>query len=374
MIAGFATPLALWALAALALPLLLHLARRERQQRTVFAALAWLLPRQRPRRRLRLQEWLLLILRMGLLAVLALLLAQPLRAPEAPLAWELVHPALPAPEGEVPEGVQRRWLAPGFPPTSTPAPSAEALPLASLLREADAALPAQTKLTVRLPRLLTGLDAQALQLSRAPEWQVVDAAIANAAPAPAPARDLALRGDADAPSRRWLRALHAAWQAEASNAVALDEGEALPATDRLTAWTGAEPVPAALLDWTARGGELLLDAEADWPLPSPPVDLPGGWLRGLAHGQGRVLQWRAPLQPEHRPELLEPDFPRRLRAQLWPPPAPTLADAEAVEPARVAADYPTTPVPWTTPLLWLALALFALERWLATRPGREAAA
>src|SRR5690606_21034566 len=164
MIAGFATPLALWALAALALPLLLHLARRERQQRTVFAALAWLLPRQRPRRRLRLQEWLLLILRMGLLAVLALLLAQPLRAPEAPLAWELVHPALPAPEGEVPEGVQRRWLAPGFPPTSTPAPSAEALPLASLLREADAALPAQTKLTVRLPRLLTGLDAQALQL------------------------------------------------------------------------------------------------------------------------------------------------------------------------------------------------------------------
>ncbi|KAA2285058.1 BatA domain-containing protein [Arenimonas fontis] len=372
MITGFAAPLALWALAALALPLLLHLARRERQRRTVFAALAWLLPRQRPRRRLRLQEWPLLVLRMALLAALALLLAQPLRTPDPPGAWELVHPVLSAPAGEAPEGIERRWLAPGFPPTSLPAPSAESLPVASLLRQADAELPAQTALTVRLPRRLAGLDAQALALSRVPVWQIEDAADTASAAAPVQTRGIALRGDADAASRRWLRALHAAWQAEAGDAAAPDEGEGLPASGRLTAWTGAGPVPATLLDWVAQGGELLLDADTAWPLPSPPANLPGDWLRGLAHGRGRVLQWRTPLQPEHRPELLEADFPSRLRAQLWPPPAPTLADAEVVKPAVTKADYTTPPTPWTMPLLWLALALFALERWLGTLPGREA--
>src|SRR5205085_6822706 len=53
-------PAGLAALAALAVPLLLHLRRAQDTQRVDFAALRWLSPRRRPRHRLRLREWLLL--------------------------------------------------------------------------------------------------------------------------------------------------------------------------------------------------------------------------------------------------------------------------------------------------------------------------
>ena len=55
--AGFA------ALATLLLPLLIHLARRDQQAPLDFAALRWLRNDPRPRRRLRFDERLLLVLR-----------------------------------------------------------------------------------------------------------------------------------------------------------------------------------------------------------------------------------------------------------------------------------------------------------------------
>ena len=70
-------PAALAALAALALPLLVHLARRQQERPTVFAALRWLRAQPRPRRRLRFDEWPLLLVRLLLVALVALLLAQP---------------------------------------------------------------------------------------------------------------------------------------------------------------------------------------------------------------------------------------------------------------------------------------------------------
>jgi len=77
MNAALLLPMALAALAALALPLLIHLARRSEQRPTVFAALRWLREKPRPRSRLRFDEWPLLLLRLLLLAALALLLAKP---------------------------------------------------------------------------------------------------------------------------------------------------------------------------------------------------------------------------------------------------------------------------------------------------------
>ena len=68
-------PLGLAALAALVVPLLVHLRRRTEEVPLDFAALRWLDPRPRPRRRLRFDEWLLLALRLLLVALLALLLA-----------------------------------------------------------------------------------------------------------------------------------------------------------------------------------------------------------------------------------------------------------------------------------------------------------
>jgi hypothetical protein len=71
------------------------------------------------------------------------------------------------------------------------------------------------------------------------------------------------------------------------------------------------------------------------------------------------------------PALLEPQFPRRLRELLS---APIAAPGRAV-----ASDYaprtggPSFDAPARNLKPWLALliaALFALERWLATRPRR----
>lgn len=373
---SFALPGLLWALAAVALPVLLHLVRRERQQKTVFAALAWLDPRQRPRRRLRLRDWLLLALRVALLVALALLLAGLQRdQPPGPGRVVLVHPALPAPGGEAPEGERWQWLAAGFPDTTAPAPSLDA-PIASLLREIDTTLPASTALQVRVPTMLGGLDGALLRLSRPVDWQVEEQAPIADAPAASAPLALAVRGGADAPSRRWLRALHVAWQASVEAPVAFDaEGDTLPPHTATLAWVDPVAPDEATLDWAAQGGTLLLDAATPWPLARAPVALDGeGWLQGAGHGAGRVLQWRLPLSPEALPAMLEPSFPSRLRNALQPPPLPARAEARAVAPGVGAGPPLPPPQPLDVPLAWLVLALFALERLLSLWPARRVAA
>ncbi|WP_078082774.1 BatA domain-containing protein [Microbulbifer mangrovi] len=72
-------PTWLWLLFALAIPLLIHLIRRSRPREITFAAAQWLLPRQqRHWNRFVLRDRLLLLLRLLLVTLLALLLAQPL--------------------------------------------------------------------------------------------------------------------------------------------------------------------------------------------------------------------------------------------------------------------------------------------------------
>ena len=74
---GLLLPVGLAALAALLLPLLLHLERQSEPRATDFAALRWLSARLRPRRSLRLEECWLLLLRLLLVASVALLFARP---------------------------------------------------------------------------------------------------------------------------------------------------------------------------------------------------------------------------------------------------------------------------------------------------------
>ncbi len=76
---GLLAPAALAALVALLLPLLLHLARRDATRPTPFAALRWLRERPRPRRRLRFDDWPLLLVRLLLLALLANLIENRLK-------------------------------------------------------------------------------------------------------------------------------------------------------------------------------------------------------------------------------------------------------------------------------------------------------
>lgn len=402
---SLAFPLGLLALLGLALPLLVHLARREEQVPTMFAALRWLQARRKPQRRFRLEEFLLLALRLALVAGLALLLAAPfLRGSTGAPAWVLVHPALDPAQVERDADTPAHWLAPGFPPVASPAP-ATSVPVASLLRQADAELAPSTALAVWLPERVAGFDGERPRLSRAVDWRVLPAAdIAVPTETNAPPFALAIR---HAPERadqaRWLRAAQKAWQVaagvEAPAGDAAVTGTPLPEKTQAVAWLAEGELPKELRAWIEAGGTALLAHDAAWPRAAgngaaaaaaaadadananADADAAAGnadntdWLREARLGAGRVLQLRQPLIAEALPALLEPDFPTRLRARLQPPPpAPTLADAAALAPRPGAGGFEPAPRPLEPWLLAALVLLFALERWFAASPRRGAAA
>ena len=104
-------PLGLAALAALVVPIVIHLVRRLELRTTEFAALRCISERIRPRRRLRFERPWLLLLRLALLALLALLLAKPVLREPPGLAASRV---LVAPAGSA-ASASRRRLATGTP-------------------------------------------------------------------------------------------------------------------------------------------------------------------------------------------------------------------------------------------------------------------
>lgn len=385
MSAALLLPMALAALAALALPLLIHLARRSEQRPTVFAALRWLREKPRPRSRLRFDEWLLLLLRLLLLALLALWLARPvLFGAQSQTAWLAVAPGLEparAVAGLETTELERRWLTPGFPGLDTPAPVAPA-DLASVLRELDATLPPGVALTVAVPARFDGADGARLRLSRPVQWRVVDAGVAADAPpvreaalAPPPIRYAPQRAQAAA----YLRAAVAAWDERGIAVDAAPLAQAFDPQAQALIWLAPGPVPQTVRDWVARGGRVLLDAQALWP--EAKFDAPlwrdaQGAVRvvGARVGRGQALRFAGAVEPRAWPALTQPGFAAALR---------DLFAAQAPSPARVAArDYapvgggPAFAAPPLDLRPWLALlaaALFLLERWLATRSKRGAA-
>lgn len=381
-------PAGLAALAALALPLLIHLARRSEHRPTPFAALRWLRARPKPRNRVRFDEWPLLLLRLALLALLALLLARPaLYGAAGDTPWVAVVPGISiqaARAAVVAPDAEWHWLAPGFPPVEEPAPSGT-LPVSSLLRELDAALPAEAALTVIAPAQLDGLDAQRVRLSRTVAWQVLPGAAPPASvPAP-PAPKLVVRYAPDSlPALRYLRAAHAAWSGSGSATPlpAAPVGQALPplAMSQALVWLAPGPLPAQVERWIAAGGTALLDARStratQWPMSPLWSDERGAVLvEGGSFGKGRLLHFTRALAPAQMPQLLEADFPRHLRTLFEaapPPPSRGLAaDHDPQGGAPAWAPRPRDLQPWL--LLAIAL-LFLCERWLATSPRRTVGA
>jgi len=376
-------PLGLAALAALLLPLLIHLARREIQRPIDFAALRWLEPRPKPQRRPRLDEGALLAARLILLALLALALARPLIWGESGVrTWLVVAPGVDAAaaRAQAPKAARRLWLTPGFPDLAKPTPVSTA-PISSLLRELDAALPRGASLTLVVPAVLQGVDAERPRLSRAVDWRVLPGATpAPATPAaPAVAPTLVIRS---APGfeagARYLSAAAAAWSPSASAGApaAGPLSEALPDNAPAIAWLAPGPLPAAVRDRLSRGAVVLLPAEAsiDSLGPATPLwrDAQGQPLvEGGRLGRGRWRRFARPLTSETTPELLQPDFPTRLAGLLAdPPPPPARVEARAYHPL-VGARSGSPAAQDLTPLLSLIVAaLFALERWLATRRRR----
>lgn len=375
-------PAALFALAAIALPILLHLVRRLELQATEFAALRWIAARVPPRRRIRFERPWLLLLRVLLVALLALLLAQPV--------WRAVGAAAPARVFVVPGadrvaaqaaiaavGAQAHWLAAGFPAFDHPMPDG-APPVSSLLREADAALPEGAMLHVVVPRELGGLDGERVRLAHAVDWRVVDGRSPERAPETAASVRVAVRHDpADTTSPRWLRAAVAAWNLREPGRYLLDEATIdvpLPADTDWLAWLAADP-PAQVTQWISNGGTALLAHQPGASGDVPWRDAQGRALAQVAaSGRGRVIALPSALAPASLPLLPEPGFPDRLLALLQGDALPPdRAQAEVARPVVDAARADTASVRFADarPLdAWLALlaaALFLLERVVATR-------
>lgn len=373
-------PLGLAALAALIVPLIIHLRRRTEDIPVDFAAMQWLEALPRPKRRIRLDEWLLLAVRLLLIALLALLLARP-----AMLGWEDESPRVLVAPGADPAAARMaagantdpRWIAPGFPSLDTSPPEAR-VPLSSLIRQFDAELPQAAPLTVLVPPVLEGTDAGALRLTRKVAWRVVAGATGlEKASVPVSAPALAVRHDAgQAGAVRYFRAAAAAWGAAPQ--FSAEGSGALPPRDAVLVWLHSGPVPSAVTDWVSEGGTALLGTSADVAMPAmtAPIwtDLGGDVLvEGGMLGSGRLMRFTRPLEPAAMPALLAPDFAGSLRDFVsLPSPAPTRAVAAAVTPDTGAAPYPLPPREFSAWLAVLIATVFCAERLLASRRGRFA--
>ncbi|MBX9616671.1 MAG: BatA domain-containing protein [Caulobacteraceae bacterium] len=373
-------PAGLFALAALAIPLVLHIARRTESRTVEFAALRWLEARPKPRRSLRLEELILLVVRLLLLALIALWLARP-------VLWDVqdgrrIVALLPGvdspPAGDDDE--RRVWLAPGFPAVGGPVPAVPANPV-SLIRQLDAELPPSTPVTVVVPSVLDGVDAERPRLSRSLDWQV--AGPAPAAPAPTRRSPPALtvrHAPGDEAGVRYFRAAATAWAA-ADTEPAFESGPAdqrIPRDTTRLVWLAPGPVPAPVVGWIRNGGTALMALEARAPVEGETqvvwADTTGEPLAVAGRlGAGRVIRLTRPLEPASLPLLVEPEFPDALAQMLSPMPPPARVASAALAPLTGAAPYDQPPLdlrPWLALIIAL---LFAGERILATRRARAVA-
>ncbi|MFL6585308.1 MAG: BatA domain-containing protein [Luteimonas sp.] len=381
MSAGLLAPAALAALIALLLPLLLHLARRDATRPTPFAALRWLRERPKPRRRLRFDDWPLLLVRLLLLTLIALWLAWPvLHAETAPARWTVVVPgvaddALPPLKDGTPAP---RWLAPGFPEVGgESAPARNGASVASLLRELDMTAPSGTALTVLVPETTDGADGGRIVLSRPVDWQVV----AGREPGTDASQVLPPRLDvfgiaADDPALRVLRAVARAWRPDDADALRIADVDSVLRADAVPVWWGDAAPPAALRGEAAGRVRLLGPdvprEEIEWQTVQQDADGATQFERA-ACGEVICLRFAQAVDPETMPAVLDPAFPSRLRVLLQPLPAPQRIAAADLAPSTGADAWPATPRdlrPWWALLVAL---VFALERWMAAAPRRNRA-
>ncbi len=188
----FLSPLWWWALAGLALPVAIHLLSRGRRLRIHLGSVRHLSGAEsRALSQVRLSGWPQLLLRMLLLAVLALALTGPRWPADAPASstgWVLVDPELAASLGDL--GAQGdeirsaltearadsgsiRLLMPGLPELDEVVPPARNLDAWSLLREADAIAPVGAPFSVYTFDRVAMLRGRRPRLARRVDWEVV---------------------------------------------------------------------------------------------------------------------------------------------------------------------------------------------------------
>lgn len=356
---SFLLPLGLFALCALALPIALHLLRRPEDRIVPFAAWQFLSRVSLPRERLRIRQWLLLLLRLLLIATLALLVSMPVRRADAgPQAhWVVVSPQLSAEAARAAlnrPDAEWHWLQAGFGSLDEPPSPATDL---GLLRELDARLAPIDTLAVIVPERLSGLDALRPELSRAVEWIVVGGDSAEVHREPL----IVVRHDAESAAELGtIEALRTAWQA-ADRPMSFDiapQAQPIDPRAQLLIWLGGEP-SAEALRWVREGGTLLRTRarEGAWP------------LHEVALGQGRVFSISTALDPAATPGVAQASFAAQLREDLLRPARPPAsADARSFEPLQAELPPITPKEPIDDWLIWIAVALFLAERACAAWP------
>ncbi len=420
------TPLGLLAMAALAVPLLIHLFSRSRGRRVLVGNIA--LYRQARRQRVtepRLVQWLLLALRLALLALAALLLAGLARQGLETLPGDTLYvtPDWAARAGDdgafvtqaeesLAAADQAFWLAPGYPTftDATLSPNASAgTDSWTGLAERLATVRHEGQVTVLAVGDAAAFAARAPALPREVRWLLSEPGPA----APLPSIEVTL---VTTPQRHGDAAVIGAALQAAAHHRALDIAVRTATQDRWQAIpggsTGQEPGHRIrALVWLADGD--LPDAAAmdivlgDSPRPgarrTPAVlpDYPGARFLAApaAPGNGRVT-WRddagAALlvrdangdQRRYRyldrlgvdPDGLagQASFPDALLRLLLGETAWSAATAHAAADPSFAVARPGAAgaLPHRPLAPWLALAmalLFGLERWLSERPRRGAA-
>ena len=346
---AFAEPLWLLGLAAVGLPVALHL-RGERPGRVVrVGSVRWLegapaawAPATR------LTRIPLLLLRCSVVATLALALARPY-ASGAPGhsagAWVLVAPEVA--RHPLPDSLRRlgpaRLLAAGLPPLdeTTPAPPMFPTDIWSLLREADAAAPAGIRLVLVAPATLRLLHGARPELRHEVQWHAVagDSTMPGAREALGAVTILAGTGR-DQDARYLAAAFRAAATARREDATIA----ALPAADSARgvvtpwiAWLGPLPVPAALERRLREGARLLTDGDTSAVAEGDRVvwrGADGGPLL-VAHARGRGVHYRlrGRFHPSALPAVLRPEFAEWIDT-LWAP-APLRATAPDLPVSRL---------------------------------------
>ena len=409
----FLAPAWLFALGALAVPIALHLWSRRGGTPVRIGSIRLLVGSPPAvRRAWRFQEPWLLLLRCAMLATLVLALAAPVRRKRSqPGTWALVSGDLTATadsaliDSLTGAGVAVRRLDPGN--------------LWVALRDADREAAPGTRFVVFAPDFLRYVYGERPALRAPVEWRV------RTPPPPAhpasglqrEARLVALYADAERSddARYVTAAIHAAAGATGIPVDIAIRGD--PAAAEWIVWLSVQPVPEAVLSRVRAGATLIQDGGAAHPSRgrsnrgdredrivfvrqaaarpevrqvngldlqfagpvAPPDSAAPVWTDGAGRplltvtrmGGGIDYRFHGRFHPSSSDLVLTPEFPYAF-ATLWAAPA-ALPDDRRIAvsqllPAREVATPPPpteTPRSWFTALWFLAVLLFALERWLS---------
>jgi hypothetical protein len=415
---AFTTPAALWGLAALAVPIALHLWSRRAGRPVRVGSIALFAGAPPPvARRLRLADPWLLALRCAVLATLVGALAGPVwhtGARADGTTWVLVAPEVLADSSSaarldslIDGHAERRLLAGGLPPL-TPSDRAAATSVRirptdpwSLLREAAFLAPPGTRFVVVAPAALPAPAGDRPVLRNPVTWIPLGPAPAAPRAAMPPAARL-VRVYSDAERREDARYVAAALEAAAAAtgipAVVSSREAAAPPHDVAEhadwiVWLAARPPPGELQREVRGGATLLVDAGGAAPVeragelrtitahaggPVPTVWRRAGlsnatgpraplWTddRGTALltaerlGAGVVLRFDSRFHPAWSDLVLLPAFPQAVAA-LWaepgPEPPPRRLTATQILPDRASGSGPRPAGPTRDlyHLFWLA--------------------